>query len=95
MPITNDTLIKLSTLARLDITDAQMVPLKEKLASILTMVETITEIDTDSITPLSHPLDALQPLRDDICQKNLIKKDIQSLSDSIDNDLYIVPKVID
>jgi len=95
MSINDETLKKLATLSKLDISDDQIIPLKKDIDSILSMIAQIEEINTDEVKPLSHPLEINQRLRDDAAELNNIKKDIQKLSSNIENDLYIVPKVID
>lgn len=95
MTITSETLKKVAQLSKLEVDDAQIASLKKDMDAILDMVEEVCNVDTQNIDVLSHPLESQQPLREDVCKENEIKKEVQSLSEHIENDLYIVPKVID
>ena len=93
--LTDDELKNVAILSRLTITKELMPSLKNELSSILLMIEKIQDVNTDLIIPLAHPLETKQFLRDDVCQKNTLKPELQLLSTHIEDDLYIVPKVID
>ena len=93
--LTNCELQNIATLSKLTISDNSKESLKNDLINILELVEKIQQVNTDNIKPMAHPLDATQSLREDISEDNKIKKDLQSLSKHIKDDLYLSPKVID
>lgn len=52
-------------LARLGLTDEEMVLMQEQLSSILTHIDALNELDTDSISPTAQVIDLVNVLRDD------------------------------
>lgn len=89
-------ILKMAGLAKLQVPEDEKGQLQQELNGILSMIETISQTDTIDIKPMHHPLDQTQPLRDDRAQGNSDPVDaIQSLSQSVEDHLYIVPKVID
>ena len=95
MSIDNETIDKVAKLARLKIAQENKPQLAKELNDILNMVDDIQAIKTE-VAPLAHPLDIVQPLRDDeVINADIPKTIIQALSSQVEDDLYIVPKVID
>lgn len=85
----------LATLSRLTLNDDAATKLEHDLENILKMVEQIQEVNTDNVKTMAHPLDMKQTLREDVSHENPIKHELQSLTQNIEDDMYIVPKVID
>lgn len=86
---------KIAHLSRLKITQAEIASYCAKLSNILEMAKQMDKIDTSSITPMSHPLDMSQPLREDVVtevDQHLLFLNLAPLSDA---DLYLVPQVIE
>jgi len=87
---------KLTKLAKLDVPKKKQPQLQNDLNAILEMVEKITPLEIGDVAPLYHPLDRLQPLRnDEAVSNNISKSTIQTSASKVENSLYIVPKVID
>ena len=95
MTIDNKALKDVATLAKLNIADENLNSLADNMNSILKMVEQICETDTNNISPLAHPLEVKQVLRSDESLLVENKTAIQNLSSHIEDDLYMVPKVLD
>jgi len=87
--------LNIAHLARLAI-DAQDIPEYERnLTNILTLVEKMNAIDTDNVTPMAHPLDTHQPLREDKVTETNQRDRFQAIAPQTENGLYLVPKVIE
>lgn len=86
---------KIAHLARLHVSDPEISSLGNDLERILELVATMNEAKTQSVAPLAHPLDEIQPLRPDqvteINQRDLF----QQIAPQTNAGLYIVPKVIE
>ena len=52
-------------------------------------------IDTESVEPMSHPLDAVQILREDVVTERNHRDELQKLAPKAENGLYLVPQVLD
>lgn len=86
---------KIAHLARLQIEESDVQEYAENLTNILDLVDQMQSIDTTEVSPLAHPLDAVQRLRvDEITEKNK-RDELQSASPAVENGLFLVPKVIE
>ena len=56
---------KIAELARLEITDEEIDDIESRITEILLLIDQMQSVDTDSIVPMSHPLDGKQILRSD------------------------------
>lgn len=95
MSIESDELQRIATLAKLDIPTDQVAALKSDLDQILDFVEQMSAIDTAAIAPLGNPLESTQRLRPDQVTESNQRERLQSVSQSTEQGLYLVPKVID
>ena len=90
-----ETIIKIANLAKLEIKDDKLNDIASSLEKILNLVDEMNDVDTDGVTPLSHPLNLKQELRKDEVkeanQRDLFQKD----NENTDNGYYKVPKIID
>jgi aspartyl-tRNA(Asn)/glutamyl-tRNA(Gln) amidotransferase subunit C len=89
------TIIKIANLAKLEIKDDKLNDIASSLEKILNLVDEMNDVDTDGVTPMSHPLNLKQELRKDevkeVNQRDLFQKD----NENTDNGYYKVPKIID
>ena len=86
---------KIAYLARLGI-DAEDIPeYARNLSDILAFVEQLETVDTTSVVPLAHPLDAVQRLRADEVTESDQREAFQADAPQTEAGLYLVPKVIE
>ena len=86
---------KIAHLARLGI-DAEDIPeYARNLSDILAFVEQLETVDTTSVVPLAHPLDAVQRLRADEVTESDQREAFQANAPQTEAGLYLVPKVIE
>ena len=95
MSITQSQLDHLSQLSMLAIRDDEQQDLLEDLNNILGMVDALQAIDTDDVVPLSSPSAASQRLRIDEVTEIPSPDDYQSCASLTEDQLYLVPKVIE
>ena len=67
----------------------------KNLDNILKLIGEIDAAPTDGMLPMAHPLDFSQPLRDDICKKDINREENQHDSTKIKDGYYTVPKILD
>lgn len=94
MPASNFDLHHIATLARLKISDAETAAFNAGFADILHLFDKIQTVDTKGIEPMAHPLNLSQRLRQDIVTETDKHVAFQAIAPAVDNDLYLVPKVI-
>jgi|TARA_B110001450_G_scaffold110919_1_gene104715 aspartyl-tRNA(Asn)/glutamyl-tRNA(Gln) amidotransferase subunit C len=90
-----ETIIKISDLAKIDIKDDQIDDILTSLERILNLVDEMNSVNTDNVTPMSHPLNLKQELRKDIVEAPDERELFQENNKYTDNGYYIVPKIID
>ena len=86
---------KTATLARLKLNDAQIPDFEQKLSDILNLADQMAQINTDPITPMAHPLNAKQHLRDDIVTEQNERDKLQKNAPATEAGLILVPQVIE
>ena len=86
---------KIAHLARLGIDDEDIPEYARNLSDILAFVEQLETVDTTSVVPLAHPLDAVQRLRADEVTESDQREAFQADAPQTEAGLYLVPKVIE
>ena len=95
MSIEVDEVKKIAKLAALNVDDADIQSYATNLSNILDMVAQMDAIDTTGVTPMSHPFDAVQRLREDVVTDFNRREDFQAIAPATEDGLYLVPKVIE
>ncbi len=90
---------RIARLARIALTDAETAATAAQLADIFTLIETMQAVDTRGVEPLTTPLAAVGAvalrMRDDVVTEPDRRADYQAVAPSVDDGLYLVPKVIE
>lgn len=95
MEMDKKTVSKIADLAKIQIDDNQIENIVVNLEKILDLVDEMNSVNTDSIQPMSHPLNLKQELRvDEVTEENL-RDTFQENSNTAENGYYKVPKIID
>jgi aspartyl-tRNA(Asn)/glutamyl-tRNA(Gln) amidotransferase subunit C len=91
---------RLAKLAQLDLTAQQSSDALDKLNSIFALVEQMKAVDTTGVEPLAHPIAAWRDdlalrLREDVATEANQREAYQQPAPSVQDGLYLVPKVIE
>ena len=95
MSIEVDEVKKIARLACLDVKDEDIQSYATNLSNILDLVEQMNAVDTSGVTPMSHPFDAVQRLREDVVTDTDRREDFMAIAPKSEDGLYLVPKVIE
>ena len=95
MSLDTDDVKAIARLARLKIDEADVPIYATNLSSILDLVEQMNSVDTEGVVPMSHPLDVVQRLREDVVSETDEREAFQQLAPATQDGLYLVPKVIE
>ncbi len=96
MQIDNAVLAKLEKLSHLKIDDSKKEEVMEQLSGILTYIDNLNELDTDTLDASFSTLDGGTPLREDTPREvNNIAKEILSHAPQARDDFFIVPAIIE
>ena len=98
MPITKTDVEKIAELARLELTTKETDLFTEQLSSIIGYVETLDQLDTADVAPMSHCAsaagDAEYPAREDQVRPSLGQKLATENAPDAESGYFKVPKVI-
>ena len=86
---------KIAHLARLQIEEQDAPEYAKNLSNILDLVDQMQAVDTSDVSPMAHPLDAVQRLRSDAVTEENQRDKLQSVAPAVENGLFQVPKVIE
>ncbi len=95
MSLDRKDLEKLCLLARLEVTTHEMADVQAKLSDIVELVDQLQAVDTAGVSPMAHPLDREQRLREDRVTETDDHERIQLNAPLVERALYLVPKVIE
>lgn len=95
MSLDNSEVKRIAHLARLAIDEQDIPHYAHNLTNILELVEQMSSVPTDDVSPMAHPLDTLQRLREDKATEPNQRDHFQKLAAQVENGLYLVPKVIE
>ncbi len=95
MSLNDEQVRQVAHLARLDMGPEKVAALTRQLGDILAMVDQLSAADTYAVTPMAHPLEMHQRLRADTVTEIDQRERFQGIAPSVQDGLYVVPKVID
>lgn len=90
-----DQVRKVARLARLDLSDADLPVLAQQLTAILGYMDQLTELDTESVAPLAHPLPVQNVFRPDELRPSLPVAEALRNAPARSGDFFAVPAVLD
>ena len=85
----------IAKLARLKLTDSEVLLYQKDLNSILEYVETLRELDAENVRPMSHVIPMKNVWRDDKPGKTGKSEEILSNAPTREKDFFKVPKIIE
>ena len=95
MSLDKDQVQHIAMLARLKLDDEAFDETVDKLSRIVDFVDQLSQAETKDVVPMAHPLNEAQRLRSDEVTEIDERADLQKNASSIENGLYLVPKVIE
>jgi aspartyl-tRNA(Asn)/glutamyl-tRNA(Gln) amidotransferase subunit C len=86
---------RIARLARLHMDESEIAAVQGQLNGIFGLIEAMQAVDTTGVAPMSHPQDVSLRLRDDVVSESDRRAAYQAVASSVENGLYLVPKVIE
>jgi aspartyl-tRNA(Asn)/glutamyl-tRNA(Gln) amidotransferase subunit C len=86
---------KIAHLARLGIDEQDVESYANDLSGMLDLMTQMSELNTDNVSPMAHPLDQIQRLRPDVVTEHNQREHFQAIAPQVEDGLYLVPKVIE
>ena len=94
MAVTLKDVEHIAELARLKFSDEELKSFTHQLNEILNYVEKLNELDTESVEPLSHPVEGNNAFREDELRPSLNREEALKNAPDSDGEFFKVPKVI-
>lgn len=95
MSLTADDVNSIAYLARLGIDKQDVESYAKDLSGILDLMTRMSELNTDKVEPMAHPMDQVQRLRPDMITEQNNRENFQAIAPQVEAGLYLVPKVIE
>ncbi|MGD8789376.1 MAG: Asp-tRNA(Asn)/Glu-tRNA(Gln) amidotransferase subunit GatC [Burkholderiales bacterium] len=95
MSLTLDDVKRVAMLARIEVTDSESEKMLVQLGGVFRLIEKMQTVDTSGVEPMAHAQDVTTRLRADLVTETDEHELFQSVAPQVENDLYLVPKVIE
>ena len=95
MSLDSEDVKRIAHLARLAIDEQDISIYAHNLSNILGLVEQMSAVNTDEVSPMAHPLDEVQRLRDDVVTEENRREQFQQVAPQVEDGHYLVPRVIE
>jgi len=93
--LTADDVNKIAHLARLGIDKQDVAAYANDLSGMLDLMNKMSEVNTDDVEPMAHPMDQAQRLRTDDVTESNHREAFQAIAPQVEAGLYLVPKVLE
>ena len=99
MALTKDDIARIANLARLELSDSESERMLSQMNNFFGIVEKMQAVDTTGVTPLSHPVAAIEEitlrLRDDVVSEPDNREANQKSAPAVEMGYVLVPRVIE
>ena len=99
MSLTPQDIDRIANLARLELKPDESERMLAQINGFFSIVEAMQAVDTTGITPMAHPVAAIQDvqlrLRDDVVSEPNHREANQQSAPAVERGLFLVPKVIE
>ena len=94
MAITREEVLHVARLARLELSEAEVVRFQEQLSAILDAVSKVSELDLSDVPPTSHPLAVVNAWAEDEPHESLSLDQAFANAPAREGDLFKVPPTV-
>jgi len=94
MALTREDVEKVSLLARLRLTDAELDRMTPQLGKIVEYIGQLNEVDTDDVEPLAHAFEVHNVFAEDVLRDSLPREAALANAPKSDDECYRVPAVL-
>ena len=94
MKITKDEILHVGKLARLDLDDESIEMFAGQIGTILEYVETLNQVDTEGVEPMSHPIPRTNAFRADEPGEHMDRDLALANAPEKEDGCFVVPRII-
>jgi aspartyl-tRNA(Asn)/glutamyl-tRNA(Gln) amidotransferase subunit C len=95
MSIDQNTVRRIARLARIRVEASDLPRLEGELNSILKWIEMLNEVDTRDVEPMTSVVKMSMKMRDDVVTEGHDPAAVTGNAPSVEDDFYVVPKVVE
>ena len=92
--ITPNDVKKVAKLARIEISDDELIKYSNQLEKILNYVAELEKIDTNNITPTTRAVEVVNMMREDVPENTKVREKLLDLAPHREGDFFRVPKIL-
>lgn len=93
--VSREEILEVANLARLGVDENTASSYADDISKVLKLMETLGNVDTTDIKPLSNIHEVCQELRADVAKHDINRERNQSVAPAVEDGLYLVPQVIE
>jgi len=92
--LSSDDVLKVAKLARLKLSEAEVVDYVSKLGQIVTYIQMLNDVDTENVEPLVYAVEVANVFRADEVKPSLPPEEALSNAPKTDGRFYLVPHIL-
>ena len=93
--ISDETIEYVGILAKLELTDEEKEQAKKDMANMLDYIDTLNELDTSGVEPMSHVFPVNNVFREDVVTNGDDREEILANAPEAKEGAFVVPKTFD
>ena len=94
MQISQEEVLQVAKLARLEVRGDELENMTEQLDRILSYIAKLNELNTDGVTPTTHAITIDNAFREDTVKDSLPRQEALANAPEQNGEVFIVPRVI-
>ena len=92
--ISRDEVSRIARLARIALKDEELDDIAQQLDTIVDAVSKVQSVDTEGVTPMSHPHSIDAGMREDVETKTLTQAEALDQAPAVEDDRFVVPQIL-
>lgn len=92
--ISRDEVSRIARLARIALEDEELDDIAQQLDTIVDAVSKVQSVDTEGVTPMSHPHSIDAGMREDVVKKTLTQAEALDQAPAVEDDRFVVPQIL-
>lgn len=89
-----DEVSRIARLARIALNEKELDQIAEQLDTIIDAVSAVQQVDTEGVTPMSHPHSLEAGMRPDVERKTLTQEQALDQAPAVEDDRFVVPQIL-
>jgi aspartyl-tRNA(Asn)/glutamyl-tRNA(Gln) amidotransferase subunit C len=85
---------RVSLLARLELTEAELAAMTAQLGQVIGYMDLLAELDTDDVEPMAHAVELSNVFRPDEVRDSFSRVEMLARAPHADGEFYLVPAVL-